>query len=126
MQALNSILAEHGYHHVIRHHDGMDVISTSAASVLVNWTRYDDASFELRDADIPVVEKCIALISRHAQGDRLLTANVYMQRRVPTDAPAYKHPEWLEYLVVLTYNTGARLTVGVIQRTIGADIECHS
>ena len=37
-------------------------------------------------------------------------------------------PEWLEHLVKITYVNPDRgfMTIGVLQRTIGADIESHS
>lgn len=55
-----------------------------------------------------------------------LIIEIYPQERVPEDAPAYKHPGWLEWIVNIRYRTGSRLTFGCIQRTKGAEFEFHS
>jgi hypothetical protein len=33
---------------------------------------------------------------------------------------------WLEYLMILTYHKGAKLTIGAIQRTVGGSYEFHT
>lgn len=52
--------------------------------------------------------------------------NIHVQPRVPEDAPAHKHPGWLEYLVIVEFHNGSKLTVGAIQRTMQASTEFHS
>lgn len=52
--------------------------------------------------------------------------NIYVQPRVPADAPAYKHPGWLEYIVRVDFADGGKLTIGAIQRTSDAATEFHS
>lgn len=52
--------------------------------------------------------------------------DVYPQERVAQDAPAYKHPGWLEWLVRIHYHTGSALTIGCIQREPGEPFEFHS
>lgn len=53
-------------------------------------------------------------------------ADIYVTPRVPADAPAWRNPGWIEYLVRMDYETGGGMTVGVIQRKPGEKIECHS
>lgn len=53
-------------------------------------------------------------------------ADIYVAPRVPADAPEYKHPGWLEYIIVLTYGSGRKFTVGMIQRKSGEPFEFHS
>lgn len=52
--------------------------------------------------------------------------DVYPQERIPTDAPAYKSPGWLEWIINIKYHGGGRLTIGALQREVGAEYEFHS
>jgi hypothetical protein len=52
--------------------------------------------------------------------------NVFINPRVPDDAEPYKNPQWLEYYVQIIYHSGAKLSIGAIQRTKGAKTEFHS
>lgn len=131
MQALNSLLTGHGHTHIVKSPDNESVVSTAPCGAIVKWNRSPDAlttmgAFVIPAEDQPLIAKVCLLVERHGSDNRLLTADVYMSKRVPADAPKHHAHGWLEYVVVMHYNTGSRLTVGVIQRTIGADIECHS
>lgn len=66
------------------------------------------------------------VLQRVRQYQNAREVNVHVQARVPADAPAYKHPGWLEYLVVVDFEDGGKLTVGAIQRTVDAATEFHS
>ena len=45
--------------------------------------------------------------------------------RVPDDAPAYQHPQWLEFIMRIDYEGEGGLTIGAIQRDKEAEIEFH-
>lgn len=74
-------------------------------------------------AEDEALAKALALAQRHQHLER---CDIYVQPRVPLDAPDYKHPGWLEYIVRFTYETGGGLTVGLIQRRPGEAFESHS
>lgn len=76
------------------------------------------------ELDPQMQDKAMLLCSRHLHAAH--TIDVYPQERVPMDAPAYKNPGWLEWLVRVHYRSGGTLTIGIIQRTPGAEFECHS
>jgi len=71
-----------------------------------------------------------------AIGRALLKANQYVPTanlirihcalRVAADAPAYKHPGWLEYGIQIHFDNGSSLFVAMIQRTIDSEFEFHS
>lgn len=63
----------------------------------------------------------VALRHRHVQ-----RADIYVSPRTPSDAPAWQHPGWIEYIVRLNYENGGGMTVGVLQRDRNSPIECHS
>ena len=46
--------------------------------------------------------------------------------RVPQDAPAYKHPGWLEYSIFIQFSNGSKLFLMMVQRNIGQQFEFHS
>lgn len=60
------------------------------------------------------LQECFKLIARQ----RFTTALVTVSPREPSG--------WLEYVVTGHYERGGSLTVGVIQREPGAEVECHS
>lgn len=70
--------------------------------------------------------KAHAHIERMDNG-RLYQVDIFMQPRIPLDAPEYKHPGWLEWLLVYRWEgSDSKLTVGMIQRQPGAEFEFHS
>lgn len=59
--------------------------------------------------------------------DSLTNVDVFMSPRVPLDADPYRHPGWLEWLLVYNYaGSKNKLTVGMIQRTPDAEFEFHT
>lgn len=52
--------------------------------------------------------------------------DIYPQERSPLDAPAWKHPGYLEWTMRLHYHGGLWITMGCIQREPGAEIEFHT
>lgn len=76
------------------------------------------------DLDPEMTNKAMLLCARHLDNAKVI--DVYPQERVPADAPAYKSPGWLEWIVRIHGHSGSTLTVGIIQRTIGAEFEVHS
>lgn len=68
------------------------------------------------------LDKAVQLVWRH----RASRATIFVHPRIPSDAEPYRNPGWLEYLVRMTYESGAELTVGMIQRRPGAEYEYHS
>lgn len=50
---------------------------------------------------------------------------IFINKRVPIDAPEYNSPGWLEYIMQIQFN-GWKMTVGAIQRKPGMNVEFHS
>ena len=76
------------------------------------------------ELDQDMLNAVMAKALQHLQQATLI--DVYPQERVPANAPAYKHPGWLEWIIRIQYVGGGSLTIGCIQRTIGAKVEFHS
>lgn len=99
-------------------------LGTTGTVVFHYWDGSGANNTPLAEDDIPLAEKVIALIQRHNHSDNLKWADVYIDARKP--ATAMSDPGWLEWLVQLRYHSGGGMTIGVIQRRVGADVECHS
>lgn len=82
---------------------------------------WNEQDFEL---DQEMTNKAMLLCAHHLQHAKLI--DVYPQQRVPADAPSWQNPGWLEWLVMIQPHSGAKLTIGIIQRKPGAEFECHS
>jgi predicted small metal-binding protein len=52
--------------------------------------------------------------------------DIYPQERVPTDAPVWENPGWLEWHASVLYRGGGALYIACIQRTPGAAYEYHT
>jgi hypothetical protein len=74
-------------------------------------------------AEDEALSRALALTQRHQHVER---CDIFVQPRVPLDAPDYKYPGWLEYGVLMKYETGGQLYVAVIQRRPGESYETHS
>ena len=72
----------------------------------------------------PMLEKAMQVATRYAATAK--SVNIYPQLRSPADAPDYRHPGWLEWMVVVDSYENSRLTIGIIQRSIGAEFETHT
>jgi hypothetical protein len=82
------------------------------------WNEHD---WELDDGMMFAV---LQRLTHHVQQAEMI--DVYPQERIPVDAPAWKSPGWLEWILRIKYRGGGGLTIGAIQRTVGAGYEFHS
>lgn len=78
----------------------------------------------IREEDKAAFDKAIEIAFRHSCAVTVARIDVYINPR----GVLVSSPEWLEHLVKITYVNPDRgfMTIGVLQRTIGADIESHS
>ena len=71
-----------------------------------------------------MLKVAIDACTRWASAER---AVIYVEARVPMDAPEHKHPGWCEYACGIYRSEGTiPMRLGVIQRKPGAEIEVHS
>lgn len=77
-----------------------------------------DCTVTIVDIDDAEPAHLIAALSIIARHQHLSEAKVFVNKRTSEG--------WLEYIVVTKYATGGGMTIGVIQRRPGAEIECHS
>ena len=79
---------------------------------------------EIRAEDRAAFDKALAVALRYSQAATVERIEVFINGR----GVWASEPEWLEHAIVVRYVTEDRapMRIGVIQRTIGADIECHS
>ena len=68
---------------------------------------------------IAAIEKC----KQYADADGF---EIICKERVPQDAEPYKHPGWLEYMIVIKWGSGRTFVLGMIQRNIDERFEFHS
>jgi hypothetical protein len=85
-------------------------------------TLYNEHDWTIDDGMLSFVLQRI--VARHAPQARVI--DIYPQERVAEDAPAWKHPGWLEWTVRVLYHSGGAMTIGCIQRTVDAEFESHS
>ena len=76
------------------------------------------------ELDAGMLEAVLKRVALHVPQAKVI--DVYPQERVPADAPLYKHPGWLEWIVNITYHTTSKLTFACIQRGVDAEYEFHS
>lgn len=81
---------------------------------------------EIIDSHLAESEALSQALQRVANFQHLSSAKVFVQPRVPLDAPEYKSPGWLEYVLRLVFDSGSVMTIGMIQRRPGAKFEFHS
>ena len=91
----------------------------------IHGTVTSPAEFASMMTETEAMAKAHAHIERMDNG-RLSQVELYMSPRVPLDAEEWKHPGWLEWLIKYEWETGGKLTVGMIQRRPGAEFEFHS
>lgn len=76
------------------------------------------------DLDLGMLEVVMKRCARHAL--EAAEINIYPQERIPLDAPDWKHPGYLEWVLRVKYRSGSEMTVGCIQRKPGDIYEFHS
>lgn len=74
------------------------------------------------DVELPFLND---VLERVAQHQHVATADIYINPRIKN--PHRSNPlGWIEYLVVLRYEDGGKLTIGAIQRGFNQPTEFHS
>lgn len=81
---------------------------------------------EIIDAELAESEALSMALERIGRHQHLASAKIFVQPRVPLDAPEWKSPGWLEYILRLTYESAHTITIGMIQRRPGGKFEFHS
>ena len=90
----------------------------SKTCTIVVWNQ------QMWELDQPMLEKALQVAARYVQTS--VKIDIYPQLRSDPNEPAYKRPGFLEWMVVVTGNDSSKLTIGVIQRTIGSEFETHT
>ena len=82
---------------------------------------------QIHDAELaehPMLSAVLAHALRFANAESCV---IYVNKRVPLDAPDYRNPGWLEYgLSVSHKGVEHPLYIGCIQRRPGEEFEFHS
>lgn len=76
------------------------------------------------ELDAPMLDFALRIAARHAP--QASTIDIYPQERIPADAPAWKFPGRLEWIVRVLYRGGGALTIGLLQRTKDSEFESHT
>lgn len=76
------------------------------------------------DLDSDMMEFAMLRAARHAHNASHI--NIYPQERIPMDAPEWKYPGRIEWIMNIDYHSGGRLTLGLLQRGPGQPFESHS
>lgn len=71
--------------------------------------------FSAERAEEEALMKVMQLVHRH---QNLAAVDVFVESR--------QESGWLEYIIVMKYLSGAKLTIGLIQRSKGAEWETHT
>lgn len=77
------------------------------------------------DLDQQMLSAVMARIAHHVP--QAVVIDVYPQERVPQDAPEWKFPGRIEWIVTILHRGATqRFTLGALQRQPGAPVEFHS
>lgn len=76
------------------------------------------------ELDAQMLHAAMRLVARHAPNAQII--DIYPSLREPADAPAWKFPGRIEWLVRVHYHGGGSLTIGLLQREPGAAFESHT
>ena len=80
--------------------------------------------YDAEKAEAPILDAAMRAALRWPTAQLVC---IYVDERVPADAPEHRHPGWIEYAVVIFREQHSiPMRLGVIQRQPGADIEVHS
>jgi hypothetical protein len=82
----------------------------------VNITVHDS-----QDAEPKFLGEVLTRLACHQHVEK---ADVFVNKR---DTEGYRNPlGWIEYLMVIVYTTGGKLTIGCLQRALGEQTEFHT
>ena len=81
---------------------------------------------EIHDREFAESEALQTALVRTLRHQHVKKVDIFINSRVPDDAPDYNYPEWLEYGLKFEYETGGQMFVGMIQRKRGEPFEFHS
>ena len=76
------------------------------------------------DAEAEAVARALTKANQYVPTANLI--QIFCAPRVAADAPAYKHPGWLEYGIQVRFDNGSKLYLAMIQRNIDSEFEFHS
>ncbi len=77
------------------------------------------------DAEIEekMLSACLTRAARFIANGKVVQVEIIISARVPRDAPAYRHPGWLEYVIYVSYVDLNAMEVHAIQRRKDQEIE---
>lgn len=101
----------------------MRIVPAGSGTAYPTWQR---ARERAKPEDLALLDECLKRICRFSSGSRIKRVDLYLGSRVSADALEYKHPGWLEHILVVGWESGRRITVGCIQREVGGQLEFHS
>ena len=76
------------------------------------------------DLDPAMLAAVLARAARHVP--EATAINIYPQERIAADAPPYRHPGSIEWIMRIQFRGDVSLTVGCLQRTPESKVEFHS
>ena len=81
---------------------------------------------EIHDREFAESEALQTALVRTLWHQNVKKVEIFVNSRIPDDAPDWKYPGWLEYGLKFEYDTGGTMYVAMIQRKRGASYEFHS
>ena len=81
---------------------------------------------EIHDREFAESEALQTALVRTLWHQTVKKVEIFVNSRIPDDAPDWKYPGWLEYGLKFEYDTGGTMYVAMIQRKRGASYEFHS
>lgn len=82
-------------------------------------------NIEIIGAELAEPEILTAALQRCKWWDNVKAIKIFINPRVPLDAPEYNNPGWIEYGISVEWET-SKLFIGCLQRKPGEQIEFHS
>ena len=81
---------------------------------------------EIHDREFAESEALQTALVRTLWHQNVKKVDIFVNSRIPDNAPDWKYPGWLEYGLKFEYETGGQMFVAMIQRKRGASYEFHS
>lgn len=69
---------------------------------------------------------CMAKAAQYLTEQSCIGVDLFVTARVPMDAPSYRHPGWLEYVMVVKFDGNSNLEMHCVQRKPHLDVEFHT